>query len=317
MVGSRKIRQACSIAASAAVSVSSSRAARPITRSLHWRSRLVRLRAGAGSVLHFLMTFPWADAPVWGFIGVVVGIVAGATGVWAAFRAAADKCRLLYWMWEVIPRPTTPEGFVDTGLPGRDGYTEKPLARSHLVKICLLARGRRNVQDGDFQGQPLILDVGKPIVKMESATVYPGSRPAPWVAVGNRTIRVGPCVLPHGHVLVIEVLVNSPEPRLTCQTSSLGNVDLREHIPGVRSSMMAALVASLAAPATGLGAGLLAAIALSSLLAGKLVAAERDLLEAVLLAVVSGVAWWQASRFFTRRRRRGGPTPFPRFGRRR
>ncbi|WP_147312425.1 hypothetical protein [Thermomonospora umbrina] len=145
------------------------------------------------------------------------------------YRAQFPKRRLMYWRRSVTPLLTAPAGVRgDVELRHKGRVLERPYA----VDVILAGRGRRDVPSSAFDGGPLRLDVGAPIVEVLQVIDDPKcSTPTPRVRVDGSALLVGPDLIGRRQRIVFSLLVED-RPTLTCR-SPLIDVPVGKGPPGL------------------------------------------------------------------------------------
>jgi hypothetical protein len=162
-----------------------------------------------------------------GIAGGVIALIAILIGAWAAFRSAWPRRTLYVEMKSaVLLRPT----------PGLDGGIEVrhngwKLTEPHVATVCLSSRSDRDIESAAFDGKPLELEFGVPILKLLEATVD-AQRAAvrvPCLEVTTTALHLGPALITRRHSLRYVVLVEG-RPKFR-PTGDLVNVNIREGAP--------------------------------------------------------------------------------------
>ena len=184
----------------------------------------------------------WYDRPAWGFVGVVVAVLIGTIGIWAAFRAATPKMRLRYTLRHVMPLMTVrrAEPDDDSLVVMLDGAK---LQDPYVTTVVLAADGRQDIPEDAFSKQrPLVLDLGVPVKDVLSVTYEPGDAPMPDVVAEGSTLEIGPDLLHRGSVLTVAVLVDGGEPVLQPPSRILVDVRLQHGEPSAPIPVLNALI---------------------------------------------------------------------------
>jgi len=159
---------------------------------------------------------------------VLVALVAMVVGARVAISTGFPKRRLVCGMPVIAPLLSAPSGVRGDLELLRRG---KPLSDPHLLEVHLTSRSRRDIPSEDFDShQPLLIDVGAPIVEILRITSTPISPPAPDVAYDGTALKIGPSLIGKRQKITITVLADGPDPRLTYM-ARLINVDVREQKP--------------------------------------------------------------------------------------
>ncbi len=173
-----------------------------------------------------MLTEEWADlGTVLAVVGVVIALAAIVVGAWAAFRSAWPR-RTLY---------ITVDSAVSLlrATPGLDGDIEvhhkgQKLSEPYVVTVTVTSRCDRDIDSASFDGKPLELRFGAPIVELLESTADArrvGVRTPP-VVITPTELHVGPAPLTRRHVLRYVVLVDG-QPRFQ-PVGDLVNVTIRE-----------------------------------------------------------------------------------------
>lgn len=172
-------------------------------------------------LLHVLTAGHWYESAIfWAAAGVVAVLLIGGLTILAQF--VAGKPGLTYGMQSQTSK-----------------YTFEELAVLHvdhpqILLVCLDNPKRVDVASKAFdQDKPLILDVGVPILSLETKFAVQSESlesladpPAVAVTVDGTALKVGPCLIRKRLRLRFVVSANGATPRLTCQ-SPLVNVPVR------------------------------------------------------------------------------------------
>ncbi len=221
-------------------------------------------------------------------VGDVAAIVGTIAVVWVTLRVSSSKRRLLISMPVVTPLLNDQPGMPDDVEVLRAGGR---LTFPQIVYIELAGRGRNDIPKAAFDGEPLCLDIGVPIVKPPSVVVTsPGNRRAPPCWHDGSKLLIGPCNIGKRQTTVFSLLVDGYCPKLSDPLQSLIDVDLRADLrarvtgsepplkrQGIVATGVIILAAFLAAHPIVHNSPLYAACGLGLLLVG------------VVLGIVSGV----------------------------
>jgi hypothetical protein len=189
----------------------------------------------------------YTNGTFWAGVGSIATLVSIVVLGWITWRAANPKRRQLWYsMTTVTPPATTGTGnqpddpkISDSDRPGKSLAT---------VNIQLVSRGRLDIPRSAFDGdQPLQVDVGAPIVKVDNVKKSP-NRTEPPLETDSSKLFVGPCLIGRRETIVITLLVEG-DPHLGPLHPAPENVDIRRGRPlAIRISILiqAALVLLLA-----------------------------------------------------------------------
>lgn len=169
----------------------------------------------------------YASQAFWGAAGIAAAALTTAVSLWATRRIQESKRRLLYSMPTATPLIHRANLFSDKTLEVSHGGRQ--LSNPHVVKVRLTCRGRRDIPSSAFDGgQPLRLDIGAPIVDVLQVNSSPSSAPQPKWATDNASITIGPSLIKKNQTISFSLLVDGPQPRLTCPPAPLVDVDVHE-----------------------------------------------------------------------------------------
>jgi hypothetical protein len=182
----------------------------------------------------------WYDHPAWGFVGVVVAVVVGGAGIWAAFRAATPKMRLRYHLKMVTPLMAARSLDSNSLSVTLDG---EKLADPYIAIIVLGFDGRQDIPEDAFsKGRPLELDLGFPVLSVLETAYDPEDAPIPVLAAAGTRLQVGPDLLHRGSTLSVAVLVDGGKPTLRSPERTLVDVRMEPGKPVQPMSWMGSLV---------------------------------------------------------------------------
>jgi len=204
----------------------------------------------AGSPLYTSGTF-------WAIVGVAAVLLIGIATIWVTLRVANPKRRLYYSMPVSTPlinrRPDLPPD-IEVRRAGNI------LANPHLLSIELTSKGRQDIARQAFDGEPLRLDVGAPIVECLTVTTSPSDRPdRAWTTDGSALL-IGPSHLGKRQTTVFSLLVDGPSPDLRKPQQTLLDVDIRHRDPERSARINSILYAVAGALIAGLAAAIAALI---------------------------------------------------------
>jgi uncharacterized membrane protein len=167
-----------------------------------------------------------------GVAGIVVTFVAGAIGVWAAFRAADLRQVVTFEVQTIAPFLTEAArdacGDVELHLDG------KILNEPQVLDIRVANRSRRDIASSDFdQGRVLRLDVAVPVIKLLRFTSVPAEFRPPRVEIDGTALVLGPDLIKRGQSFVFSLLVDGSTPCITFPETPLLNISIRRLEAGV------------------------------------------------------------------------------------
>lgn len=192
----------------------------------------------------------WYNSSLFGAIlGVVATLVVGGVGSWLTYLWTVPKRRLDYWLSSETPLVTAPSELRhDLEVRHRGVVLTEP----HVLEIRLASRGRRDIPRESFDGgQPIRLDVGVLILRILGSDSDIASVHQPTVKVDGTALEIGPALLKKRNTLTYRLLVDGPDPRLTCK-AELADVDVpdRPRAPSTerRLENLEALLEEIAPP---------------------------------------------------------------------
>jgi hypothetical protein len=121
----------------------------------------------------------------------------------------------------------------------------RPLSQPYIVTVMVVSKGRKDISSASFDGgQPIVVNLGVPIIQELRFDAAPESRgvPVPKVVIDGTRVLVGPSMLAKRHTLTITALVEG-EPSLS---SEIPILDIRRSdkppTPAIRLEAPKALV---------------------------------------------------------------------------
>lgn len=186
-----------------------------------------RVSSGGGFMRYMAETW-YNSGTFWGVAGIVVAVVVGAIGVWAAFRAADPRQVVTWKLRAVVPLLTRGNlhGVGDTLEIRLDG---KALDDPRTVDILMRNQGKRDISTAAFdQLRPLRLELGTPIAKLLRTESTPPEFKSLGVEVHDTAIDIGPGLFKRGQSMVISLLVDGDHPQITFPDLPFIDVELRE-----------------------------------------------------------------------------------------
>ncbi|MEV1320100.1 hypothetical protein AB0J14_28945 [Micromonospora arborensis] len=165
-------------------------------------------------------TNPWNEPEsLWAAAGVLASVLSMVVGPWIARWFQESRRRMLYSM--PTTTPLNPAGY---GLGvSHNGYQ---LTHPQIVEVRLICRGRHDIPSSAFDGgQPLRVDVGTMIVNVLRTESSPDKAPVPKWRTDGTSIMIYPSLIKKNQKLSFSLLVDGPQPELTC-SPSLVDVDV-------------------------------------------------------------------------------------------
>ena len=149
-------------------------------------------------------------------MGTVVGLVIGAASVWATVRVGSLRRRLYYGMRAAAPLLTAPHGMRNKLELRYDGTA---LTDPRVITVELSSRSRKDIANDAYNGgQPLLVDVGAPIMEVLQITSVPKTYPQPSVVAHETALAIGPSLIGRRHDITITVLTDGGTPSLSCRS---------------------------------------------------------------------------------------------------
>lgn len=170
------------------------------------------------------MTVAWYEsATFWAAATAFVAVAGIASTTWATLRAANPKRRLSYSMGYtrlLASNSSRAHGALQVSHGGTG------LSNPHFVRLRLTNTSRRDISSSVFdQGTPIRMDIGVPILEILDTTSRPSANAVPPTAISGSALLIGPGRIGHGQSLSYLVLIDGPNPQLTCQ-HALNDVDV-------------------------------------------------------------------------------------------
>lgn len=166
----------------------------------------------------------YLSSPLWSIVGVVIAVVAIIVGERVTRRSAHPRTRLQVACSSTVLLVQSPLG-AESGIEVR--HRGRVLARPHAATLTLSWRGPRDVPRDAFDGLPLTVDLGTPVVTLVEQHSYPGRTgiSAPPVKLTASGLEIGPALLGRNHELSYTVIVDG-EPDLSVH-GNLADVDIQ------------------------------------------------------------------------------------------
>ncbi|MFI2667585.1 hypothetical protein [Micromonospora carbonacea] len=178
-------------------------------------------------------------------VGALLTVLGFIVGPLIARRIQEARRRLLFSMPTATPLIRTTR-FSAANLEVR--HDGRPLSHPHVLEIRLTCQGRHDIPSAMFDGgQPLRLDVGVPIINVLDTDSSPDTAPHPVWAADGTAITIGPSLIKKNQTITFALLVDGPNPQLTCPHPPLIDVDVQpgfSEAPGLRLSMSTVFMAT-------------------------------------------------------------------------
>jgi hypothetical protein len=169
----------------------------------------------------------------WTGIGTIATIVAGFQGL-IVWRLGAPRRRLVYTLEVVSLLPYSLPQFVASGLKIMHGTSI--LTDPRLVVLTVESRARLDITSTDFdQGEPLIFDLGAPIVTLLDISPDGVDSPITVPSSGDRAVTIPRQLIRRGPLVAVQLLVDG-EPSLRV-THRIVNAEIRDKVADERRSM--------------------------------------------------------------------------------
>jgi hypothetical protein len=168
----------------------------------------------------------YASGTFWAAAGTIVGVASIVVIALVTLRAANPRRRLWYSISSATPLVAREQ---DVARELVIFYRGDQLDLPHTANINLISRGRLDIPRTAFDGQPLRLDMGAPIVAI-LAIVTARDRILPSVRSEASTLAIGPALIGKRETIMISILTDG-EPELGWLPQSLENVDIRRGEP--------------------------------------------------------------------------------------
>jgi len=160
----------------------------------------------------------YSSATLWAAAAVVVAAVAGAAAVWATLRAAGARRTTLFvsMAGAELLNTSTAMGSLEVLVNGN------PLANPRIVTLIVANDGKRDITAESYsESNPVRLDVGCPIVEVIGAETRPDGRAVPTYSTAGSELHLGPGLISARQALRFQLLVDGPEPTLSCHAALL------------------------------------------------------------------------------------------------
>jgi len=170
-----------------------------------------------------------------GWIGVLVAIVTLVV-IAAQFVTGSSKRSLTYSL--MSDTALLSEGArAKAGPDLRVTLGEDVLDDPHVVSLRIEYKGRHDIRSADFEGsEPLMLDVGAPILKQLNQEDVLDIIPSISFDPGAQAMRIGPGLIKRGQLISIDLLTDG-QVSLRC-SSPLADVSIREAQLGAESDLL-------------------------------------------------------------------------------
>ncbi|MDX8056670.1 hypothetical protein SK571_45510 [Lentzea sp. BCCO 10_0798] len=140
----------------------------------------------------------------------MVAVIAIVVGAWAAFRSANPRRALYIAERSAVALLRSTRGLDDHEIEVR--RQGRVLNEPHVVTVDVASRGARDIPRSAFDGQPLKLDFGVPVVALldQRSDADRPAVPSPKVVVTQTGLEIGPALLTRNHLLTYTLLVEGP-----------------------------------------------------------------------------------------------------------
>jgi hypothetical protein len=157
--------------------------------------------------------------------GIAVSVIFGVLALWVTYRVAFPRNRILYG----IPSVTS---LVDTSAIAGGTleilYQGQTLSDPKLIEVWLVNSGQKDIPSADFDnGAPIELELSTPILGVLDVLSGASTTPVPPMTVSGSRILVGPALLRKNHRLRYRILIDGPDPTLTCKCS-ITDIDISQ-----------------------------------------------------------------------------------------
>ena len=165
----------------------------------------------------------WDSAAFWPALGIIVAVLAIIVGAWAAFRAASPRRRLYYWLASDTPLIRKRQ---DLSEKLKVTYDLQELKSPRVVNVQLVGRRGRDIDSEAFNGKPVCLDLGTPIVECVKVTTSPSDMSDPaWTTEGSKLL-IGPDLFKSRQKTVFSLLIEGDPPNIVPPKQTLTDVQL-------------------------------------------------------------------------------------------
>lgn len=185
--------------------------------------------------------------------GFAFSVIVGVASVWVAYAAGFPRQRLLYWIPAAVPLVNAPQG---RSHGFQLLYNGAKVAQPYLLSVQLISRGRKDIPEGSFEGKPITLDLGVPIIDILQND--PAGRHAfePATSLDNHALKIGPSLIGKRQAVKITLLLagRPAQPAQLILNARLADVHVRKRrrlptflnrnsLAGVATTMLVASVA--------------------------------------------------------------------------
>jgi hypothetical protein len=166
--------------------------------------------------------------PGWGFWSILIGIVIGAVGFWAARRYGDSGRRLFYQLGGTTPLLKRVEAAIQVAHRGQ------PLQNPVVATLIVDAPNRRDINEADFsKGRPLTFVFHCPIIEVLDMYYAPEDCPTPSVRSDGRELMIGPDPLHAKSRLTISLLFDEI-PTVGVPIRTLNDIQIAQGEPRAR-----------------------------------------------------------------------------------
>lgn len=163
-----------------------------------------------------------------GFAGIAVGLVGIIVGVWAAFRAANPKQRLLYQVSAAVPILTGESREVRDVVEVL--FEGKPLENPQVLEFHLVNAASGDIPADAFNRErPLRIEIGVPVKKVLGCVSVPDGQEVPEITHDGESILIGPDLIKRRQMVKVTLLLDGADPKVSVPNQSLINVEVCEY----------------------------------------------------------------------------------------
>jgi hypothetical protein len=164
----------------------------------------------------------WESSPLWIPISVLVALLVGAPLIWLTYKLVLARQRLNYTVTVTHLVARGPQ-FAEH-LRIYYGRSEDPLIEPQIVRVRLASRSVKDIGRGDFEGEPLIIQLGTPVLAILADSGTGSTRPN--VADTGSEVHIQPGLIRRKAVITIDVLVDG-QPQVIVD-SPIRDCDIKE-----------------------------------------------------------------------------------------
>lgn len=174
----------------------------------------------------------YASGTFWSIVGVGVAVVSILLSPLVARWLQEGRRRLFYSMPTATPLITRHSLLTELVIVHRGDRLSNP----HVLEVRLACQGRHDIPSSAFDnGEPLRLDVGVPIVNILGTRTTPDAARSPAVAMDGTALLIAPSLIKRGQRTSFTLLVDGPDPALTCPQPPLIDVDVQHQAESAES----------------------------------------------------------------------------------